>query len=127
MTASESGDYVLGVDLGTTFSAAAIARRSRAEIVSLGHVTAVVPSVILVRADGEVLVGAAAERRAASDPTRVAREFKRRLGDPVPLLLGGSPFGVEALMAQLLRGVYDTVVEQQGRTPSTTIVTHPAN
>jgi actin-like ATPase involved in cell morphogenesis len=127
MAAAESGDYVLGIDLGTTYSAAAIARDGRAEIVSLGHVAAVVPSVILVRSDGDVLVGEAAERRAASDPTRVAREFKRRLGDPVPLLLGGSPYGAEALMAQLLRGVYDTVVEQQGRPPTTTVVTHPAN
>ena len=127
MAASESSDYVLGIDLGTTFSAAAIARHGRAEIASLGHATAVVPSVILVRSDGDVLIGEAAERRAASDPTRVAREFKRRLGDPVPLVLGGSPFGAEALMAQLLRGIYDTVVERQGRPPSTTVVTHPAN
>ena len=127
MAAAGTGDYVLGIDLGTTYSAAAIARDGRAEIASLGHLAAVIPSVVLVRSDGDVLIGEAAERRAATDPTRVAREFKRRLGDPVPLLLGGSPFGAEALMAQLLRGVYDTVVEQQGRPPSTTVVTHPAN
>ena len=82
MTSSEGGDDVLGIDLGTKFSAAAIARRGRAEIVSLGHVTAVVPSVILVLSDGEVLVGEAAERRAASDPTRVAREFQATAGRP---------------------------------------------
>ena len=47
--------YVVGIDLGTTFTAAAVATDERAEIVSLGHTSAVVPSVVMVRADGEVL------------------------------------------------------------------------
>lgn len=119
--------YVVGIDLGTTFTAAAVATDERAEIVSLGHTSAVVPSVVMVRADGEVLVGEAAERRAASEPSRVGREFKRRLGDPVPLVLGGTPFGAEALTANLLRSVYDRVVEQQGAPPDAVVITHPAN
>jgi actin-like ATPase involved in cell morphogenesis len=123
-----SSNYVVGIDLGTTYSAAAVAHAAgRADIVGLGHVTAVIPSSVLVRADGEILVGDAAERRAASEPTRVAREFKRRLGDPVPLVLGGTPYGPEALTAHLLRHVYGTVVEQQGGPPSSVVITHPAN
>lgn len=119
--------YVLGIDLGTTFTAAAVASGGRAEIVSLGHTSAVVASVVLVRADGEVLVGEAAERRADAEPSRVGREFKRRLGDPVPLVLGGTPFGAEALTAHLLRSVYDRVVEQHGAPPEAVVITHPAN
>ena len=119
--------YVLGIDLGTTFTAAAAASEGRAEIISLGHTSAVVPSVVLVRDDGEVLVGEAAERRADAEPSRVGREFKRRLGDPVPLVLGGTPFGAEALTAHLLRSVYDRVVEQQGGPPEALVITHPAN
>jgi actin-like ATPase involved in cell morphogenesis len=119
--------YVLGIDLGTTFTAAAVAREGRADIVSLGHASAVVPSVVLVRDDGEILVGEAAERRASSEPTRVAREFKRRLGDPVPFVLGGTPYGAEALSAHLLRSVYERVVEQQGGAPDAVVLTHPAN
>lgn len=119
--------YVLGVDLGTTFTAAAVASGGAAEIVSLGHTTAVVPSVIVVRERGDVLVGEAAVRRAEAEPTRTAREFKRRLGDPVPYVLGGTPFGAEALTSHLLRHVYDTVVEQRGAPPREVVVTHPAN
>ena len=126
MVTAGSG-YVVGIDLGTTFTAAAVASEGRADIVSLGHTAAVVPSVVLVRDDGEVLVGEAAERRAGAEPTRVGREFKRRLGDPVPLVLGGTPYGAEALTAYLLRSVYDRVVEQQGAPPEAVVITHPAN
>jgi len=73
--------YGLGIDLGTTFTAAAVDRAGHVEMVSLGDRTAAIPSVVLLRADGGVLVGDAASRRAAVEPDRVAREFKRRLGD----------------------------------------------
>lgn len=119
--------YILGVDLGTTFSAAAVARDGRAEIVSLGSRGAAVPSVVLLRADGEVLVGEAAERRATSEPERTAREFKRRLGDPTPLLLGGTPYGAEALTAHLLRAVVGQVTELEGAPPERIVLCHPAN
>src|SRR5262245_44634648 len=95
--------YTLGVDLGTTYSAAAIARGGRVEIVTLGTTAPVIPSVVVLRDDGEVLVGEAADRRSLTEPTRTAREFKRRLGDPTPIVLGGTPYGAEALMAHLLR------------------------
>lgn len=86
--------YVLGIDLGTSYSAAAIGHADgRVEMFQLGQRTAAIPSLVLVRADGEVLVGEAAERRSLTEPARTAREFKRRLGDPVPLILGGTPYG----------------------------------
>ena len=83
--------YCLGVDLGTTFSAAAVASADSIEVFTLGTVAPAVPSVVVLRADGEVLVGEAAERRALTEPGRTAREFKRRLGDPTPLILAGTP------------------------------------
>ena len=119
--------YVLGIDLGTTFSAAAIAREGRAEIVSLGDRAPQIPSVVVLKQDGGVLVGDAAERRSITDPTRTAREFKRRLGDPTPLVLGGTPYGAEGLMGHLLRAIVDKVVEQQGEEPDRLVLTHPAN
>ena len=97
--------YGLGIDLGTTWTAAATIRDGRAEIVSLGDRAAAVPSVLLVRADGSVLVGDAAARRGLAEPDRVAREFKRRIGDTTPLVLGGTPWSAEALTARLLRWV----------------------
>ena len=73
--------YALGIDLGTTFTAAATWRAGRAEGASLGSRTAAIPSVVLLREDETMLTGETANRRALSEPHRVAREFKRRLGD----------------------------------------------
>ena len=119
--------YTLGVDIGTTFSAAAICEEGRAEIVSLGQNGAVVPSLVFLRADGELLVGDAAERRGASEPSRLARQFKRSLGDPVPLMLGGTPYGAETLYGVLLRSLVTRVVAERGDPPAGVAITHPAN
>jgi molecular chaperone DnaK (HSP70) len=68
--------YVLGIDLGTSYSAAAVALADgRIEMAQLGSRTAAIPSLIVVRADGEALVGEAAERRALVEAARTAREF----------------------------------------------------
>jgi molecular chaperone DnaK len=119
--------YGLGVDLGTTFTAAAVWRGGRAEICPLGTRAAEIPSVVLARPDGSFLTGEAAARRATVDPDRVAREFKRRLGDSTPLLLGGSPFSAVALTARLLSAVVGTVSSREGGPPSSVCVSHPAN
>ena len=119
--------YVLGIDLGTTYSAAAVAEGDRVDIVQLGSRAATIPSIVVLRDDGEILVGDAAERRAGSEPARAAREFKRRLGDPTPMIVGGSPFGAEALMAQVLRAIVKQVSDERGEPPSLIAVTHPAS
>lgn len=118
--------YSLGIDLGTTYSAAAVARGDRLEIFQLGERAATIPSIVLLRADGEVLTGEAAERRALAEPTRTGREFKRRLGDPTPIILGGTPYGAEALLAHLLRAIVDRVKQQLGEPPSSVALCHPA-
>ncbi len=120
-------DYALGIDLGTTYSAAATARGDRLDIFQLGERAATIPSVIVLRADGEVLTGEAAERRAMSEPLRTAREFKRRLGDPTPIILGGTPYGAEALIGHLLRSIVAKVTEQLGGPPAAIAVCHPAS
>lgn len=119
--------YTLGVDLGTTYTAAAIGRGGQVSPLQLGAEGAVVPSVVVVRDDGEVLVGDAAERRASAEPARSAREFKRRLGDPVPLIVAGQPYTVEALMGYQLREIVRRATEQEGEAPASIVLTHPAN
>jgi molecular chaperone DnaK len=117
--------YYLGIDLGTTYTAAASERAGVVETVTLGNRTASVPSVVFLRDDGEMLVGEAATRRATGEPGRVAREFKRRLGDPTPIILGGTPYSAEILMARLLRWSVDRASEQQGEVPRAIALTHP--
>jgi actin-like ATPase involved in cell morphogenesis len=119
--------YYLGIDLGTTYTAAASERAGVVEALTLGNRSASVPTVVFLRDDGEILVGEAATRRATSDPGRVAREFKRRVGDPTPIILGGTPYAAEMLMARVLRWSVDRVCEQQGEEPRAIALTHPAN
>ena len=119
--------YGLGVDLGTTYTAAAVRRGDSVEVVRLGAQRAEVPSVVFLAADGTVLVAEAAARRGAEEPARVAREFKRRLGDPVPVLVGGSPYSAHALLARQLEHVVRATVATEGSEPETVVVTCPAN
>ncbi|MGD9530259.1 Hsp70 family protein [Pseudonocardia sp.] len=120
--------YQLGIDLGTTFTAAAVVRGpgQQPEVVTLGTRNATIPSVLFLGADGTTLVGEAAERRAVTDPDRVVREFKRRIGDPTPLVVGGRPWAPQDLSAQLVRWVVDRVAEREGGPAARTALTHPA-
>lgn len=119
--------YGLGIDLGTTQTAAAVQVDGRIDVVRLGGRRAEIPSLIFVTPEGGLVIGEAAERRGLSEPGRLAREFKRRMGDPVPVLAGGVPFSAHALTAKLLRHVLDTVTKLQGGPPAVLTVTHPAN
>ncbi|GIM90028.1 Hsp70 family protein [Paractinoplanes toevensis] len=118
--------YDLGVDLGTTFVAAAIARGGHVEMCALSNRAAVAPAVVCLDHDSKLIFGEAAERRALSDPSRVERWFKRRLGDPTPVVLGGVAHQVTELMAEQLRDVLDTVTREEGGPPDRVALTHPA-
>lgn len=121
------GDWVLGIDLGTTFTAAAIAGPGRvAEILTLGERSAAIPTLVAVRADGGVVTGDAAARRALIEPDRIVRHVKRRLGDHMPILVGGSPWSPQALLAEVLRAVVERATAEQGVGPRRVAVTHPA-
>jgi molecular chaperone DnaK (HSP70) len=109
--------YSLGVDLGTTFVAAAIASATRVEMFTLGDRSVVTPAAIYIREDGTLVTGEAASLRAVSNPDRVSREFKRRLGNPTPVMLGGQSYTVTALLGTLLRDVIEKVVETEGERP----------
>ncbi|MDX2381778.1 MAG: Hsp70 family protein [Acidimicrobiia bacterium] len=120
--------YALGIDVGTTFTAAAVYRDGASSIVQLGTHRSAVPSVVVFRGDDTVLTGDAAERRSRTEPDRVAREFKRRFGDETPMFIGGTPRSPEMITARLLRDVVDSVTEREGGPPTDGIaITHPAS
>jgi molecular chaperone DnaK len=119
--------YVLGIDLGTTFTAAATFDGNTSRMVGLGNRALQIPSVLHLRPGEAVLVGEAAERRGRSDPEHLVREFKRRLGDPVPILVAGTPYSAESLTARLLRWVVERSIELLGESPSDVTLTYPAH
>lgn len=118
--------YTLGVDVGTSRTAAAVWRDGRATTVNLGDRTDTIPSAVLLRTDGSLLVGDAAVRRGVYEPDRLARGFKRRMGDPTGLLLGDDVLDPVELTGAVLRHVVDTVREREGGEPEHVTLTHPA-
>ena len=114
--------YFLAVDVGTSRTAASTARLAPdGSIVtaafSLGRSSDSAPSAIFA-ADGELLFGEAAERRGLAQPERLIREFKRRVGDDVPIIAGDQRFAPEELYARMVAWVVEAVAEREGGQPA---------
>ena len=93
----------------------------------LGDGSLVAPAAVYIREDGGLVTGEAAARRAVSNPDRVAREIKRNLGNPTPVMLGGAPYAVGDLLGALLQDVLVRATDRQGGKPEVVALTHPAN
>ena len=124
--------YWLGIDVGTTFIAAAICRQqpdqpAHWEVVSLGTRSDAVRSVIHLSSDGEVVVGEAAERRAGADPRRVVRGFVRSVDDDAPIMIDGVSYSASQLTASVIRWVADRVAQREGGPAGGITVTHPVS
>ncbi len=118
--------YTLGVDLGNTHVAAAVAHGSKVEMCALEESTLVMPAVVYLGEDGAAAVGERAVRRELANPDRVARGFKRRLGDPTPVTIGGRPHTIPELLGMQLRSVLTKVTEREGEPPERVVLTRPA-
>lgn len=119
--------YRLGVDLGTSRTVAAVAvDGARPQLLALGSGGAAMPSVLYLTDDAGFLAGEEAERRGDADPGRVAREFRRRLGEETPVTVAGREFSPQALLVALLQHVVGTAAQQQGSAPTELVLAHPA-
>ncbi|WP_328417553.1 Hsp70 family protein [Micromonospora sp. NBC_00389] len=119
--------YVLGIDIGNTNTAAAVARRhgttwTRPEAVPLNADSALVPSVLYLSTDGSLHIG----EPATDDGSRTTRDFVRRIGDDVPLLLGGEPCAPQTLAAELATWVVEQVYAVEGGPAEAIVLSHPA-
>ncbi|QJY46339.1 Hsp70 family protein [Pseudonocardia broussonetiae] len=119
--------YQLGIDLGTTWTAAAVCRdgQERPEVLPLGGVSSSVASVVFRAPDGSLVLGEPAQRRALTEPRRVAREFKRRIGDDTPMVVGGEPMTAADLCARFVAWVVDEAARREGGAAESIAVTHP--
>jgi molecular chaperone DnaK len=119
--------YSLGIDLGTTFVAAALANGTTVEMFTLGDRSVVIPAVVYLRGDGTLATGEAASRWAVSSPDRIGRGFMSRLGDAMPAVLGGAPYDLTAVLSVLLRDMVQKVIETEGEPPDRVALTYPAS
>lgn len=121
---------VIGIDLGTSNSAAAVLRGGRptiipsAEGVSLGGKA--FPSYVAVAADGQLLVGEPARRQVAVNPEGTATAFKRRMGQREKICLREREFTPEQLSAFLLQKIKRDAEAFLGEPVEKAVVTVPA-
>ncbi|HET9256947.1 MAG TPA: Hsp70 family protein [Pseudonocardiaceae bacterium] len=118
-------NYGLGIDVGNTFVAAALARGATAEMVNFGDHGVVMPAAVQLRGDGSL--SSAGASRGTSRPDWVCGEFMSRLGDPTPVTLGGAPYTVTDLVGTIVRDVIQDVTAAQGGPPDHVMLTHPAS
>ena len=117
---------IIGIDLGTTNSAAAVWRDGKAELIpnSLGHV--LTPSAVSLSEGGEVLVGLAARERQSTHPDRTATAFKRYMGSARETRLGTKPYLPEELSALVLRSLKADAEAFLGEPVTEAVITVPA-
>ena len=121
---------IIGIDLGTSNSAAAVLRGGRpviipsAEGVSLGGKA--FPSYVALTADGQVLVGEPARRQAASNPEGTATAFKRQMGRRERVRLRNNEYSPEQLSAFLLQKIKRDAEAFLGEPVTKAVVTVPA-
>ncbi|MFK3981824.1 Hsp70 family protein [Micromonospora sp. NPDC050397] len=123
--------YVLGIDIGGTRATAAVARLwdntwSPAEVAWLTPHSPTVPPVLHLAANGALTVGDPIEAGGQVDPGHIARDFVARVGDPVPLLVGGESYAAPALTAALAGWMVEQVVTREGGPPDRIVLSHPA-
>jgi molecular chaperone DnaK len=121
---------IIGIDLGTSNSAAAVLRGGRpviipsAEGISLGGKA--FPSYVAITTDGQTLVGEPARRQATSNPEGTATGFKRRMGQREKIHLANQEFSPEQLSAFLLQKIKRDAEAFLGESIEKAVVTVPA-
>ena len=121
--------YYLAIDVGTSRTAAATARSAPdgallAAPLPLGRNADSTPTTVFI-SDSGLLFGDAAERRGTAQPERLVREFKRRIGDDVPIVAGDRRFSPQDLYALVVGWVIGTAVEREGQHPAGIAVSVP--
>ena len=121
---------IIGIDLGTSNSAAAVLRGGRpviipsAEGISLGGKA--FPSYVAITADGQTLIGEPARRQAAANPEGTTTGFKRQMGKRETVRLRGREFTPEQLSAFLLQKIKRDTEAFLGEPVEKAVVTVPA-
>ena len=95
-------DRIIGIDLGTTFSAVAYMADDGAQLIPNALNEVLTPSVIGIEPGGQVLVGRAAKELQVTQPDRCIGVFKRYMGTDWTTKLDGKVFTPEKLSSLVL-------------------------
>ncbi len=121
---------IIGIDLGTSNSAAAVMQGNRpviipsAEGISLGGKA--FPSYVAFTKDGQRLVGEPARRQVVTNPEGTAYAFKRKMGTDYKYSLRGKDYRPQELSAFLLQKIKQDAEAFLGDKVEKAVITVPA-
>ena len=116
---------IIGIDLGTTYSAAARCVDGRPEIIFLEG-DATLPSVVGLQANGKIAVGKTAKRNQAKFPLHTIIEVKRKMGKNEKVKLGDKEFTPQEISAFILRRIKELAEAELGEPVTGAVITCPA-
>ncbi|HEY4244165.1 MAG TPA: Hsp70 family protein [Kofleriaceae bacterium] len=118
----------VGIDLGTTNSAAAVFDGDRVTVVRNAQGATVTPSVVRIDKQARVTVGTRARRFLEQDPENTAAEFKRLMGTSTPIAFpaAGVQKKPEELSAAVLEALRQDIADQLGAPVERAVISVPA-
>lgn len=130
MSSSER-EKIIGIDLGTTNSAAAVMEAGRPTVIpsAEGQTAAgkMFPSVVAFTKDGQLLVGEAAKRQAATNPEGTIFEAKRKMGTTEKITILGKEYTPQQISAFILQKIKRDTETFLGRPVTKAVITVPAH
>src|SRR2546422_1677490 len=124
-------EKIIGIDLGTTNSAAAIMEAGRPVVIpsAEGQTAAgkMFPSVIAFTKDGQLIVGEPAKRQAATNPDGTIIEIKRKMGTDYKVHIAGKDYTPQQLSAFILQKIRQDAETFLGRPTKKAVITVPAH
>jgi len=131
MSNVKTGEKVLGIDLGTTNSAAAIYEGGHATVIpsSEGPTMAgkMFPSVVAFTKDGQLLIGESAKRQATANPEGTIFEIKRKMGTNYQVTILGKTYTPQQISAFILQKIKKDAETYLGGTMRKAVITVPAH
>ncbi|MFM0509837.1 Hsp70 family protein [Paraburkholderia sp. RL17-373-BIF-A] len=117
---------IIGIDLGTTHSLAAIWRDDRAVLIPNALGETLTPSCVSIDGDGSILVGRPAHDRLHTHPERTAANFKRYMGTSRTVSLGTQSLRPEELSSLVLKSLKADAEAFLRETVSDAVIAVPA-
>ncbi|MFX1392415.1 MAG: molecular chaperone DnaK [Promethearchaeota archaeon] len=121
---------IIGIDLGTSNSAAAVLTGGKPEIIPSAEGNTLggkaFPSVVAFTKDGQRLVGEPARRQAISNPDRTITAIKRKMGTSYKVTIDGKDYSPQEISAMILRKIKEDASAYLGEEVTDAIITVPA-
>jgi len=121
---------IIGIDLGTSNTAAAIMEGGKTTIIPSAEGTTLggkaFPSYVAFTKDGQMLVGEPARRQAVANPESTVSAFKRKMGTDHKYKIAGKEFTPQQLSAYLLQKVKRDAEAFLGEKIEKAVITVPA-